>query len=364
MMKLLALAGVVAVANAQTGTIQDNGGTLMFNLATDKDFAFTKGKSTVDRADVVDAINKLRETITEAKNSVGDVESAVSGVADQVAEAVEGFKDIASLAVEIGQASDALSDAKKSVVDGLKDKATSVDEAVANREISDADKLAGEVAEAEERLEGESNQLEKDVTDGLAEIVKKGDQLMAEADKLDADLQKMEACNTQGKMYDVGSDECKEPEVDEMALVPRVQHGGWTHTDGRDAGYVDKHQMAFEKKSDDTFIRVFYYDNMRTHGHISHGKWWVMICDADGNGCGKCTSPGELTYWRWSGHQHNWWVDDYVGGLVTGLCKASERGPIRKGKHMIKIMINSNRYDLITGHNQYGSVTIDEVYVA
>ena len=71
---------------------------------------------------------------------------------------------------------------------------------------------------------------------------------------------------------------------------------------------------------------------------------------------------GKLRYWRYTSHQHNWWMNDHWGGALTGLCIQSGNRSLKKGKYKLRVMLDSVRYSMYTGHNQHSSFMVDEVF--
>lgn len=178
--------------------------------------------------------------------------------------------------------------------------------------------------------------------------------LKAQTDAFLACQKKQQIHNGQG---------CKDPAQPTDMNMERVAHQLWTNDDSRNGGYLNNREITFTKNSDSTYIRVMYYDNMRVHGHTSHAMWEIYICDANGNSCGQCNNPGRMMHWRWSGHQHNWWINDHSGGTVYGICKSStSKGNLGAGNYKLRVNLHSNRYDIHTGHQgQHGSFMVDEV---
>jgi len=167
-------------------------------------------------------------------------------------------------------------------------------------------------------------------------------------------------CIKKGQVLTNGK--CVAPTIKDGSNIGMVYQQGWTNNDGREGGYVSNREVTFTKKEDDTFIRIMYSDNMRLHGHTSHGRWNVMICDSGGGGCDHCKDPGPLQHWKYSSHQHNWWMNDHHHGTLMGICRKTGNRELKKGTYKLRIMIDSARYDLYTGHDgQYGNLMVDEV---
>lgn len=162
--------------------------------------------------------------------------------------------------------------------------------------------------------------------------------------------------------YKDGVVECGSVKLPPSAMLRKVHHKMFTNDDGRDGGYINNRDVTFTKTEDATFIRVWYHDNMRVHGHTAYGRWNVMVCDVNGNGCDHCNNPGRLQYWKYSHHQHNWWMNDHHNGGMTGLCKSAGNRNMGKGTFKFRVMIDHNRYDMYTGHNTHSMLMVDEVF--
>jgi hypothetical protein len=162
--------------------------------------------------------------------------------------------------------------------------------------------------------------------------------------------------------YDKAKGECIVPALSATAYMDAVTHNLWTNGDNRENGYLNGRDLKFTKFYDNTYMRIMYFDNVRVRGHTAHGQWSIHVCDSQGGRCADCTDPGPLQHWRWSGHQHGWWMNDHTGGTIFGLCKATSALELVKGQYSLRIMVGNTRYDLQTGHQgSHGSFTVDEV---
>jgi len=178
-------------------------------------------------------------------------------------------------------------------------------------------------------------------------------------------LANVEKCANQGKTLNKNGD-CVVAAISDSSGMSTINYRTWKdQNDGRDHGYLNGRHINFEKKDDKTALKIIYYDNMRVHGHTAHAMWEVQFCDAGGGGCSNCNKPGRIMHWRWSGHQHNWWINDHFGGELYGLCTAADNKELKAGKYQIKIRLHHNRYDIHTGHGgQHGSIQVEEVMLA
>merc|ERR1719326_2597498 len=168
-------------------------------------------------------------------------------------------------------------------------------------------------------------------------------ELKESTDALIARLDAHKACNEKGQVYDPEADECANMQFSAAQVMSKVNHRMMNNNDDRDGGYINNRYITFTKTQDDTYIRVFYHDNFRVHGHGSWARWNVMICDANGNGCDFCNNPMRLHHWRYSYHQHQWWMNDHWSSSIAGICKSASNRSLRKGNYQLKIYIDSAR---------------------
>jgi hypothetical protein len=219
--------------------------------------------------------------------------------------------------------------------------------------------IAGAIATLKAKLAAQSKSLDNDYATQAKSIADATAALGKDNQKFKASIAAKNACIKKNTI--LKGDKCVAPTLSDKAAMAKVSHNGWTNSDGREGGYVSNRQVVFKKLSKDTHIRIMYKDNMRLHGHTSHGRWNVYICDANGNGCSDCKDPGPIQHWKYSSHQHNWWMNDHHGGTIFGLCKKSNNRDLVVGTYQLKIYINSARYDLYTGHGDYNMFMVDEV---
>lgn len=356
MLRLLAFAGAVALTSAAgMPHIKSSNGN--FNVYADK-FVVARTKSyKVDSRDLEDANDNLAaelaefdkiaaellSTAGEVKSSTADATSADSAGA---VTAVDGASKSIDTKAQEWQAQhekdqEALAGVITNLADAQWDK--DVDALLSNLK----DDLMGDIKS------GKSDALKKTAAANAAEGTTKRVQ-----DELAASLSAYETCTRMGKLFVKGQCEYASPS---NAGTTKVYQRTFNNADGRDSGYVSNRYIQFKKLQDDTFIRVFYYDNFRVHGHTAHANWNVMVCDANGNGCSECREPAKLNMNKYSSHYANWWMQDYVGGTITGMCRASNNRRLNKGTYQLKVMINNNRYDIYTGHNQGNWFMVDEV---
>lgn len=259
------------------------------------------------------------------------------------------------------------------IIGGLEKNAETVAETVAEGGAAQKEKLSAEVASMTGDLNNAFNALKATLStqqktlidDYQAKLIAANSvasTLAESADSINSDIAKYEECSDKGMLYVADKGECGDPNIDPKKVLNKVYHRMFSNDDGRDNGYVNERYVQFQKYNDDTYMRVFYFDNFRVHGHHTHAMWNVMICDSNGNGCDHCSEPGRLHNWRWSAHQSNWWMLDHVGQTVTGLCKKGGSRDLRKGNYQLKVYIDQNYYDMYTGSNtQQSNFMVDEV---
>jgi len=207
-----------------------------------------------------------------------------------------------------------------------------------------------------------TNELEAFAKEVAQDTTRNAVKLATTASNLLARLNKHKECAKKLEVYNTDTGECTGPQMDPTARTRKVSHRMFTNDDGRDSGYLNNREVTFTKTESNTYMRVWYHDNMRVHGHQAYGRWNVMVCDQNGNGCDHCNNPGRLQYWKYSHHQHNWWMNDHHNGGMTGLCKSAGNRNMGKGTFKFRVMIDHNRYDMYTGHNTHSMLMVDEVF--
>ena len=304
----------------------------------------------------------------------------------QNAKAVAGFKsDLDKLEKSDSTISAGIAKAKNAVpavealdvaVSDLYEKTAALIEQVNTATVDEAATFKSALAKAHEKLVDELDEKFGALRDTLGENkaaldVKINKNLVA-AEKTSSDLQDAaadilekinahEECMNEGLVYNEAKGKCFEVEQDASKMIGKVWHRMFNNEDGREGGWLNERYIKFTKALDDTYLRVIYYDNFRVHGHTAHGKWHVMFCDANGNGCAECADPGQIGMWKWASHQGNWWMNDHVHGSVTGMCRRTDNRQLRKGEYQVRIYVDSARYDMSTGSSGGNHIMVDEV---
>jgi hypothetical protein len=294
-------------------------------------------------------------------------------------------KTVAKLVTSDGVISDSIATAKAAVdsVSALNDQVTSTQAAadqlvadVAESVVAEAQKLATALDKKQSTLIDNLNSKFTDLratlkSNKLALDAKINKQVVA-AEKVTADLEERagdilneiqahEDCMVEGWVYDEAKGKCFEVEQSASKLLGKVWHRMFNNEDGRENGYIDNRYIQFDKELDDTYLRVVYFENFRVHGHQCHGKWHVMFCDTNGNGCAECNDPGQIGMWKYAHHQGNWWMNDHIHGSVTGMCRRTDNKQLNAGAYQIRIMVDSARYDVHTGASGGNHLMVDEV---
>lgn len=338
--KALALAGVVALA---AGAAHEAKAPLPSIKTMSGEFVSYAGKFEIKR----DKVYKVDEKDLENANEDLELELAGLDIAAIEAQAAQILKDVAS--------------ASAADVDG------------ASKLIKDTLNAEDFQADLQKQMDALRDELMADIATGKQDALAKGkavEDTMEETDKqavlLADELLKYEVCSDKGMMFAPGlkgvdAAGCAFQKSPADGFKTKVFHRMMNNADGRDSGYVDNRYIVFKKEHDDTHMRVFYYDNFRVHGHTAHANWNVMICDEKGNGCAHCRDPGRINMNKYSSHMHNWHMNDHLGHGVMGMCKSSDNRVLKKGTYQLKVMIDNNRYDIYTGHNQANSFMVDEV---
>lgn len=109
--------------------------------------------------------------------------------------------------------------------------------------------------------------------------------------------------------------------------------------DGRDGGWVNYRILNFDKKDDDTWMRLLYSDNLRVYRTGHRCRWEIKIDDV------TC-STGLIARSFHTADNDN----DHQPAQVVGYC-----GDLKKGSHTAKIWLTSNNgrtsgHDCFTGN--------------
>jgi len=293
---------------------------------------------------------------------VAAIEGKAGAVADGVETAQKGFSTVDSMTTKIADVRGTVAGMDAQLAGKLSITKMQLENrlAMAEREING--KLEDALSQITATLSDQYDQVENGIKTDLGIAENGNEYLETETAALIARVNLHKECSKTGIMYSAQAKKCVGVEASAAKQLPRVAQRYFNNEHGREGGYVNNREVSFTKKFDDTYIRIFYIDNFRCHGHTSHGRWNVMICDSNGNGCDHCAAPGRIMHWRYSSHQHNWWMFDRWGAGVTGLCKKSGNRDIRKGAFKLKVMLDDARYDISTGSNQHNSFMVDEVW--
>ena len=275
--------------------------------------------------------------------------------------AVDSIERVTGLQSQMDEAADVVSGLENTVPAAFADTVAKHGDDLTDMENELKAKLAEQLG-ALTKLAAEQNKEANSVLDtGLSDLNEQTLKMENLVDEMESDLKSQKECSANDKIWQKKDDKCVTPALGEDAAMDKVTHKMITGEDDREGGWLNNRDISFTKHYDDTYVRVIYYDNMRCHGHTSHGMWELEFCDGGGGGCAQCNNPGRLMHWRWSGHQHGWWMNDHTGGTITGLCKSTNSMQLTKGDYQIKVYLRDNRYDLHTGQNQLGSFMVDEV---
>jgi len=350
--------------NAESGypVISSSNDDLIINLPAGKTVAFERdGYQTMDLEGNRAAVDESTDTTEQLAAAISTLTITTADMEDAIEITGEAIQGVAAMAANVSNVQDVLDevdDTYKGDVHKLNKHFTD-DLETAHAESDDM--IEATLKEITDELKKVQTDLDKNVKAAIEDAVEATEALSERNAVQIAKLDSYEKCATAGQLFNAGNGKCKDAVVPPEKFLNKVTYRVFTNEDGRDGGYVDNRYIVVDKQTDESYLRIFYQDNIRTHGHDTHASWNVMFCDGSGNGCGRCSDPGELRHRRRNIQQHGWWTNDYVGGGVTGICKRSEARALNKGKHMLKIYIDWNRYDLSTGSNGGGNFMVDEV---
>jgi len=307
-------------------------------------------------ADAVDgSANAVDARLSKTEGKSGAFAAGIESAADSLITVDDIVNRVADIAGTSGVLGDSLDETMELAYNEM------------DRELSDSaasmnDALESALDEITRALSMQKEDIDGDVTTRIATTISKNTDLKTATDALTKRLKKHTDCAAEGLIWNQEKEECAATEVNPGLALPKVNHRGWTSDDGRDHGWINERYVEFTKKQDDTYIRVFYHDNFRVHGHGSWARWHVMICDSNGNGCDYCNNPGRMQHWLYAYHQHQWWMNDHWSASIAGLCKSASNRNLRAGNYRLKVYMDNARYDIYTGHNQYDTFMVDEVF--
>ena len=101
--------------------------------------------------------------------------------------------------------------------------------------------------------------------------------------------------------------------------------------DGRDGGTVNGVLLDFDKRSDDTHLRITWATNLRVRAHNNKGGaecYWELRLDGQ-----SCAKPSKIGASMHSQHNDN----DHQPVAITGWCQA-----VKKGPHSLSVYVSRN----------------------
>jgi len=302
-----------------------------------------------------DAIKAINTSLQKAQGSLSGVADATQAIADKMIEVDGLMGEKAELDHSLPTVQAMLKMQKDNTDDEL---AFYLNVAETQQQVmidQHTNNLKMDVARKTNELQAFAKEVTQDTTYQAAKLADTASNLLAR-------LNKHKECAKKLEVYNAETGECTGPRMPDDARTRKVSHRMFNNDDGRDSGYLSNREVTFTKTESNTYMRVWYHDNMRVHGHQAYGRWNIMVCDQNGNGCDHCNNPGRLQYWKYSHHQHNWWMNDHHNGGMTGLCKSAGNRNMGKGTFKFRVMIDHNRYDMYTGHNTHSMLMVDEVF--
>ena len=114
-------------------------------------------------------------------------------------------------------------------------------------------------------------------------------------------------------------------------------------------------QVTLNKKYDSTVLAVSWRTTTRVVGANRAARWYITI---DGR---ECSSPDKIAMVIYNGNGNNLLVPAYL----TGYCKMTGSGAIRKGRHVIAAHIGKERTypngDTFTGWSSPSLLRVKEM---
>ena len=295
-------------------------------------------------------------------DNLGVIESKSDEIQKGVEDAQRGFEHVDGIVTQMAGVAGRMEGISDKLTGKLSLTTQQLEYDLSNAEAAINAKLSSAISDITATLEKQLAEVDGGIKADLAQAEKDNAAIIAETKELVDRVNQHKECAKSGSIWNAEIKKCGGVTLPAAKTMPRVAHKMFNNADGRDSGYVNERAVTFTKKLDETYVRIFYMDNFRVHGHSAHARWSVMICDANGNGCAHCSDPGRIMNWRVASHWHNWWMNDHWGEGVTGLCKKSDNRDMKKGSYQLRVYIHDNYYDIYTGHNQHNSFMVDEVF--
>jgi len=343
MMKFVVLAAFVATALAQK-QIED------------------EERDLVKKAD--GSINENRKAFGGVSNMIGELGDSMNGVYDSLNAAAANVRAVDKMQANAADLNGSFKGSVGAANNHIESAASAAEAKFAAAELALEQMMMDLEAEKEQAIHNAGMKSAAAAEVLVGALSQSADDLTDSTNSLKSRLAKHAACAASGSVYNSKDMKCMKLEIPSSETASKVHHSIFTSNDGRDSGYINNRNLKFVKKNDATYMRIWYHDNFRVHGHTTHAQWDVMICDANGNGCAECKDPGKVQHWRWAGHQHNWWMNDHWSASVFGICRKSDNRELKKGTYQLRVRIDQNRNDIYTGHNQHNILMVDEVLKA
>jgi len=308
-----------------------------------------------DYADATVNAMALGRTMAEPVMAKVPAEEMKLEMEDKVADAVAELNDraestlaqanlklaasIAEVDLKIANTKNTLSRAQQTLSSDLNTKAATIE---------------AETAAAGEKVVGDLNAGLKSGTDAIKEMADK----IAASKKL---VDGVATCAAQGLVYDSDDEGCKAPTNGQLSKIHyrRLPQRNW-----QGMGNVPTRDITFEKKHDDTAIRITYYDNFRIGSYRGHSCWTHVRLRIDNH---NCNDPGDITWHRHSqsGRHGGRYQNNHHSSHMTGVCKRTGQGEIKKGRHTIQVnAYNHNGCHLYSGWDgQHAYLAVEEVYI-
>jgi hypothetical protein len=360
MYKLLLLAMVGFVAGQNNPGVYTKAGNLHLRAPGAASFARYKLESVT--SDEIQANQKANQaSTTQATRGVTEIEAGDSSISSGITKAKAAVGDVQSLASAIAAIEQDSEDLIKEIDDKLKEGTAAFQADLADAQTTLADEIDEKFNKLRAELSNNRDELDDVMKVQLVSAESTAVDLQDAADTIMEKIEAHEECMNVGQIYDEKEDECVEGAAEAKDMIGKVWYRMFNNDDGREGGYVNERYVDIDKKVDDTYVRVVYYDNFRVHGHRCYANWNVMFCDSNGNGCAECRDPGKINNHKWGSHQGNWWMNDHIHGTVLGICKKSDNRDLRKGKYRLRVMINHAYRDTHTGSGGNNHFMVDEV---
>lgn len=213
----------------------------------------------------------------------------------------------------VSQVDSSLEDSAQSVTVTLQStekEMTAAQETVSNNLNAKADQIAKDATKGTTLL---ADKLEAGLAENQVTIGETDESFKAHLGK----IEEMKKCLTLGQVYNPDKNQCESPSspAPKQIHFRKLPNRNWHGT-----GHVPTRDFTFNKKAEQTHIRIRYYDNFRVGAYTGHTCQTKVRMQIDGQ---ECSDPGDINWHRHSqaGRHGGRYQNNHFASHMSGICK-------------------------------------------